>query len=114
MTVEAKSGQRRAARGRSGRALHPSPQASTRQRPRMGIENEAELLSTCHARAIELLKRNLSKSGILAATISERSSKRGYASVFGRDAAICAIGMLLSGDGVLEREAVTTLHTLAV
>lgn len=77
------------------------------------LENEAELLATCRARAIELLKGNLSKAGILAATSSERSAKRGYTAIFGRDAAICAMGMALSGDAVLEREAVTGIHTLA-
>jgi hypothetical protein len=71
------------------------------------------LLTTCHARAVELLKLNLSRAGILAATASERSARRGYTSIFGRDAAICAIGMALSGDALLEREAVTGLHTLA-
>src|SRR5690606_2181211 len=68
---------------------------------------------TCRARAIELLKLNLSRDGILAATANEKSAKRGYTSIFGRDAAICAIGMAVSGDEVLEREAVTGLHTLA-
>src|SRR5688572_4878506 len=72
-----------------------------------------ELLATCHARAVELLKLNLSRDGILAATANEKSAKRGYVSIFGRDAAICAIGMVLSGDEVLEREAATGLHTLA-
>jgi glycogen debranching enzyme len=77
------------------------------------LENEAQLLATCHARACELLKRNLSRAGILAATPSARSANRGYTSIFGRDAAICAIGMVLSGDSQLEGEAVTGLHTLA-
>jgi len=77
------------------------------------LENEALLLETCHARAIELLKRNLSRAGILAASPNERSENRGYTSIFGRDAAICAIGMALSGDAQLEREAVTGLRTLA-
>jgi glycogen debranching enzyme len=76
-------------------------------------ENEAALLETCRARAIELLKRNLSRAGILASTPNERSAARGYTSIFGRDAAICAIGMALSGDPQLEREAVTGLRTLA-
>jgi glycogen debranching enzyme len=71
------------------------------------------LLSACRARAVELLKLNLSRDGILAATANEKSATRGYTSIFGRDAAICAIGMALSGDEVLEREAVTGLHTLA-
>jgi glycogen debranching enzyme len=79
-----------------------------------GLKNGSQqLLATCHDRAVELLKRNLSPGGILAATATEKSAKRGYTSIFGRDAAICAIGMALSGDALLEREAVTGLHTLA-
>ncbi len=79
-----------------------------------GLKNGSQqLLATCHDRAVELLKRDLSPGGILAATATEKSAKRGYTSIFGRDAAICAIGMALSGDALLEREAVTGLHTLA-
>ena len=71
------------------------------------------LLQTCHERSIELLKRNLTEGGILAATPGARAQQRGYAAIFGRDAAVCAIGMAVSGDKLLEREAVTGLHTLA-
>ncbi len=79
-----------------------------------GLENEAELLvHLSRSRHRARSKRNLSEAGILAATPSERSAKRGYTAIFGRDAAICAIGMALSGDAVLEREAVTGIHTLA-
>jgi glycogen debranching enzyme len=71
------------------------------------------LLQTCHVRSIELLKRNLTPSGVLAASSSPQTVKRGYTSIFGRDAAVCAIGMAVSGDKVLERAAATGLHTLA-
>jgi glycogen debranching enzyme len=71
------------------------------------------LLQACHERSIELLKRNLTPGGILAATPGTRADKRGYAAIFGRDAAVCALGMAVSGDKQLEREAVTALHTLA-
>jgi glycogen debranching enzyme len=71
------------------------------------------LLQTCHGRSIELLKRNLTAGGILAATPGDRAQLRGYTAIFGRDAAVCAIGMAVSGDKLLEREAVTGLHTLA-
>jgi glycogen debranching enzyme len=74
---------------------------------------DAQLLAECRARAVELLRRNLTPAGILAATPTARSRKRGYTAIFGRDAAICAIGMALSGDALLEREAVTGLRTLA-
>ena len=98
---------------RSRRRVGLSKAASFPARRKNHRENEAELLAACHARAVELLKRNLIPAGILAATPGERSAKRGYTAIFGRDAAICAIGMALSGDALLEREAVTAINTLA-
>jgi glycogen debranching enzyme len=77
----------------------------------MGVNSM--LLETCHARSVELLRRNLSPGGILAATPGKRADLRGYTAIFGRDAAVCALGMALSGDEVLEQEAATGLHTLA-
>ena len=71
------------------------------------------LLETCHARSVELLRRNLSPGGILAATAGQRADLRGYTAIFGRDAAVCALGMAVSGDKLLESEAATGLHTLA-
>jgi len=71
------------------------------------------LLAECRRRSIALLKRNLTPAGILAAAPGEAARKRGYSAIFGRDAAVCAIGMALSGDAQLERAAVTGLHTLA-
>jgi len=82
--------------------------------PQARFSNEhSALLAECRARSIELLKRNLTPEGILAASPNARSSRRGYTSIFGRDAAICAIGMVLSGDPTLRREAVAGLRTLA-
>lgn len=75
--------------------------------------DDRALQETCHARAVELLRQNLSPGGILAATPSKRADSRGYTAIFGRDAAVCALGMALSGDKVLQREAATGLHTLA-
>src|SRR6202022_1516997 len=74
--------------------------------------DDGTLLQTCHARPIELLKRTLTDGGILAAPPGERAGKRGYTAIFGRDAAVCAIGMAVSGDKQLEQAAVTGLHTL--
>jgi glycogen debranching enzyme len=71
------------------------------------------LLETCHTRSVELLRRNLAPGGILAATAGERADLRGYTAIFGRDAAVCALGMAVSGDKLLEGEAATGLHTLA-
>jgi glycogen debranching enzyme len=75
--------------------------------------DDQSLLEVCHSKSIELLKRNLTPGGILAATPGARASKRGYTAIFGRDAAVCAIGMALSGDPSLESAAATGLHTLA-
>ena len=67
----------------------------------------------CAERAIELLLRNLAPAGILAATRTPDAVARGYVAVFGRDAAVCALGMAVSGNATLEREAATGLLTLA-
>src|SRR3981081_3412880 len=75
--------------------------------------DDQALLRSCHVRSIELLKRNLADGGILAATPGNRAEKRGYTAIFGRDAAVCAIGMVLSGDKDLRHAAAAGLHTLA-
>jgi hypothetical protein len=62
---------------------------------------------------VALLRRNLTPAGVLAATALPRAERRGYTAIFGRDAAICALGMAVSGDTVLERAAVRGLVTLA-
>jgi glycogen debranching enzyme len=67
----------------------------------------------CAARAIVLLKQNLSDAGILAAAPTPRAKARGYRAIFGRDAAVCALGMAVSGDATLAGEAATGLLTLA-
>ena len=76
-------------------------------------QNRQSLLDSCHQKSIDLLKRNLVPAGILAASPSSRAGKRGYTAIFGRDAAVCAIGMAVSGDKSLERAAAAGLHTLA-
>jgi len=74
---------------------------------------DAPLVAECSARAVELLKRNLSSSGILAATPLPAARDRGYAAIFGRDAAICALGMAVAPDAALQRAAATGLLALA-
>ena len=76
-------------------------------------QNDSLLLADCHARSIELLHRNLTDGGILAASPSAKADKRGYTAIFGRDAAVCAIGMMVSGDERLYGAAAAGLHTLA-
>ena len=70
------------------------------------------LTETCHARSLELLHQNVTPAGILAASPGDRARSRGYTAIFGRDAAICAIGMALSGDPQLESAAAAGLETL--
>jgi glycogen debranching enzyme len=70
-------------------------------------------VAECCVRARQLLRRNLSPSGILAATPGPAATARGYAAIFGRDAAVCALGMAVSGDPHLKREAAAGLLTLA-
>jgi glycogen debranching enzyme len=74
---------------------------------------QAELIEECHRRAIALLRQNLGEGGIRAARPTRRAMARGYDAIFGRDAAVCALGMALSADPRLEAEAATGLLTLA-
>jgi glycogen debranching enzyme len=75
--------------------------------------DEPKLLAECHARSIELLRSNSTPDGVLAAAPTKRAQDRGYTAVFGRDAAICALGMAVSGDRALARASVAGLETLA-
>ncbi len=80
---------------------------------RAASDADAALLGEARRRSIELLRANLTPAGILAASPSKRAETRGYTAIFGRDAAVCAIGMALSGDEVLEERAAVGLETLA-
>jgi hypothetical protein len=76
------------------------------------VADGRSLIEACHSKSIDLLRRNLTSAGILAASPGDRARSRGYTAIFGRDAAICAIGMALSGDPLLERAAAAGLDTL--
>lgn len=71
------------------------------------------LVAECRERAVRLLRANLAPEGILAASPGDRAASRNYLSVFGRDAAVCALGMALTGDEALRDGAVAGLATLA-
>jgi glycogen debranching enzyme len=77
------------------------------------LKNYGSLLEECYGRSLDLLRRNATPHGILAATPTERAAGRRYASVFGRDAAICALGMIASGESDLVEAARAGLRTLA-
>jgi glycogen debranching enzyme len=75
--------------------------------------DESKLLAACHAHAVDLLERNQTPEGVLAAAPTPRAEQRGYTAIFGRDAAICALGLAVSGNRRLERAAPRGLETLA-
>ncbi len=83
----------------------------------MGHQKQADsreaLLRDCYERSIMLLKANSSASGIIACAQSEKAVGRNYASIFGRDAAICSLGMIATGDRNLIAAAKKSLVTLA-
>ncbi|HEX3141239.1 MAG TPA: glycoside hydrolase 100 family protein, partial [Rhizobacter sp.] len=56
---------------------------------------------------------NLTPQGILAASRTEAAEARSYTRIFGRDAAICVLAMVGSGDDALERGALASLDALA-
>ena len=78
----------------------------------MDAADGGALIAACHAQSIDLLRRNMTPAGILAASPGERARSRGYTAIFGRDAAICALGMALSGDPQLQRAAAVGLDTV--
>jgi len=82
-------------------------------RPVRAARPADRLIADCRAASIALLKRNATPAGILAASQSPQAARRGYTAIFGRDAAVCAIGMSLSGDPALMRAAADGLATLA-
>jgi len=75
--------------------------------------SDATILDVCHRKSVELLHANSVRGGVLAASPGAKAHHRGYTAIFGRDAAVCAIGMALSGDKSLQRAAAASLHTLA-
>lgn len=66
-----------------------------------------------YRRAIALLRANSAEGGIIACASSHKAVGRNYASIFGRDAAICSLGMIVSGDRLLIENAEKSLVTLA-
>src|SRR6202041_2059901 len=75
--------------------------------------SDAKLIGECNRKSIELLKANSVRGGVLAASPGPKADKRGYTAIFGRDAAVCAIGMAVSGNQSLAHAAAAGLHTLA-
>ena len=74
---------------------------------------QVELIEHCRRASLELLQRNLTPQGILAALPTEAAVARRYTRIFGRDAAICALAMCGTGVEALERGAVASVDALA-
>jgi glycogen debranching enzyme len=77
------------------------------------VGRDERLLAECRERSIALLRGNLTRHGMLACAPSPRAEARAYTTVFARDAAICALGMIASGDARLLARAATGIATLA-
>lgn len=75
----------------------------------MAIDN----IEIAYYKAVELLQKNSRPFGILASQLNNKAQKRNYDSIFGRDASICAMGMIVSGDKKLNLSALRSLATLA-
>ncbi len=74
--------------------------------------DSVQIISECYDHSIELLKKNSGPNGINAASRSKKAEGRNYASIFGRDAAICSLGMIVSGNAELIKSARRSLLTL--
>jgi glycogen debranching enzyme len=72
-----------------------------------------DYIEDCYKESIKLLKENSTKFGVLASAPSKEAKERNYLSIFGRDASICAMGMVASGDRALKISARRSLESLA-
>lgn len=71
------------------------------------------MIDACMEESLRLLRLNSTEAGILAATPSKQAEERRYTRVFGRDAAICALGMAVTDDPELRQSARAALLLLA-
>lgn len=74
---------------------------------------QKEIIEQCYLRSLALLRKNSGAHGVIACARSPKSVDRGYASIFGRDASLCSLGMAASGDEQLIAHAGKGLTTLA-
>lgn len=73
---------------------------------------DEKLIDKCYQKSLELLQKNSTSFGILASSPQTKAVKRNYLSIFGRDAGICSLGMVISGDKKLFRVAKKSLDIL--
>jgi len=71
-----------------------------------------KLLKECYKKSIELLLRNANQYGLMAASLGEKAKDRRYINIFGRDACICSLGMVASGNKRLIEIAKKSILTL--
>ncbi len=70
-------------------------------------------IEECYKKSIALLLNNSGNYGILASAPSKRAKRRNYLSIFGRDAAICSLGMVAGKNLELTAIAEKSLKNLA-
>ena len=86
---------------------------STAAAPPVHADDGAALVEACATASLRLLRANLTPQGILAAAPTAAAQARNYTRVFARDAAICVLAMIGSGDAALETAAIASLDALA-
>lgn len=72
-----------------------------------------KIIAKCYKRSVDLLRSNSNKYGVMAASGSAVAKKKLYVNIFGRDASICTLGMVASGNKKLMAIAKQSLKTLA-
>ncbi|MEA3398634.1 MAG: glycoside hydrolase 100 family protein [Patescibacteria group bacterium] len=72
-----------------------------------------KIIEQCYHRSIELLIKNSNHYGVIAAIPVEKAMRVRYDYIFGRDACICALGMVASQNKKLIKIAKASLETLA-
>ncbi|MBA3047156.1 glycoside hydrolase [Patescibacteria group bacterium] len=71
------------------------------------------IIEQCYQKSIKLLIENSNKHGLMAASSGKKAKERRYINIFGRDASICALGMIASGNKKLIAMAKKNLNLLA-
>ncbi|MDR4507620.1 MAG: glycoside hydrolase [Candidatus Brocadiaceae bacterium] len=77
------------------------------------IDADLSLIRDCYDRSLQLLRKNSTPDGIIACAKSKKAVDRHYVSIFGRDAAICSLGMIVTKDRELIDHARNSLFFLA-
>jgi hypothetical protein len=76
-------------------------------------KNKKNIIDECYLRSVELLLKNANKYGVMAATPSKKATRVQYDNIFGRDASISSLGMIISGNKKLLSIAKRSILSLA-